>query len=139
MQLVEATAQLRRGVVGALVAVPAPVPQLAVVAGGGDHRSSELVLQRVEDDDDPRRAHALPERSNDPAPLAGGEAVADRRRQPPERSVGQARGVDGDDAARGEQVLGLVAQDEALERRGQQQHADRAVRARVARSHGRAG
>ena len=64
------------GVVGDLVAVPAPVPELGVRVLG-DQPARERILQRVEDDDRARDA-GQPQ----PPRLGRGEPVADRRRQP---------------------------------------------------------
>ena len=55
----------------------------------------------------------------------GGERVAEAERHAREGPVGHPRRVDRDDAVGAQQVVGLVAQDEALQRRGQQQDADR--------------
>ena len=137
VQLLQPRALARRGVVGDLVAVPAPVPELGVRVLG-DQPARERVLQRVEDHDRARDA-GQPQ----PPRLGGGEAVGDRRRQPQVRAVGHARRLDGDDARGGQQILGLVAQDEGLELAREQQDADRrrlvaARRARRARRRRRA-
>ena len=71
------------------------------------------------------RGSPAAQRAQQAAGLAGGEPVGDRAGQAHRRAVAHARRVDGDDAVGAQQVLGLVAQDEALERRGQEQHADR--------------
>ena len=86
---------------------------------------AELVLQRVEDDDDARLAGPAAQRAHQAPGLAGGDRVADAERHPREGAVGHPRRVDGDHAVGAQQVLGLVAQDEALQRRGEQQDADR--------------
>ena len=119
VQLLQPLALARRGVVGDLVAVPAPVPELGVRVLG-DQAARERVLQRVEDHDRARHA-GQPQ----PPRLGGGEAVADRRGQPQVRAVGHPRGLDGDDARARQQVLGLVAQDERLELAREQQDRDR--------------
>ena len=54
-----------------------------------------------------------------------GQAVPDRCRQPQVGAVGHAGGLDRDHAGRVHEVLGLVAQDEALELSGEQEDADR--------------
>ena len=73
VQHVEALALALGRVVGALEAIPAPVPQLA--AGGlGHDRAGQLVLQRVEDHHHPRLAQAPAQRAHQPARLARGDA-----------------------------------------------------------------
>ena len=85
-------------------------------------RARQRVLQRVEDDERAReagQAHA--------ARLDHGEAVGERLPEPRGAAVGQPRRIDGGHARGGEQVLGALAQRERLQRRGQQQHAQRPV------------
>ena len=72
----------RGGVVGGLVAVPAPVPELGVGVLG-DQPARERVLQRVEDHDHARHA-GQPQ----PPRLRRREPVGDRRRQPQVGAVG---------------------------------------------------
>ena len=72
----------------------------------------------MEDDHDPD----VLERAAQPAGLAAPHADRDRVGHPAERAVGHARGLERDDARRLEQVARRLAQDEALERRGQEQH-----------------
>ena len=74
VQLLQPVALARRGVVGDLVAVPAPVPELGVGVLG-DQAAGERVLERVEDHDRARDA-GQPQ----PARLGRGEPVGDRRR-----------------------------------------------------------
>jgi hypothetical protein len=112
------------GVVGALEAIPAPVPQLAA-GRQGDDRARQLVLQRVEDHDHARLAQAAAQRAHEAPSLARRDGVADPERHPRERAIGHPRGIHGDHAVGAQQVLGLVAQDEALQWRGEQQDADR--------------
>ena len=74
-----------RGVVGHLVAVPAPVPELA--AGQRvQQRARERVLQRVEDDDDARVAAAQRRSSRRACSPASRAAAARRQRAPTRRS-----------------------------------------------------
>jgi hypothetical protein len=68
---------------------------------------------------------AAAQRAHQTARLARGDAVADGRRHARERAVGHARRIDRDDAVGAQKVLRLVVQDEALQRRGEQQDADR--------------
>ena len=133
VHLREPRAHARRGVVGHLVAVPAPVPELA--AGHRvDHRAGHGLLERVEDDDDARGAAA--ERAQEATRLQRGEPGRRARRQARVGAVRHAARAERDHPRRAQQVLGLVAQDEALERRGQEQHAERRRAAWSARAHG---
>ena len=52
------------------------------------------------------------------------DAIAQRAGQPRDRAVGHARRIGGDDAVGAQQVAGLVGEDEALQRAGQQQQGD---------------
>ena len=104
-----------------LVTVPAPVPELGLRIAP-EERAGQRPLQRVEHDDRARATGQL-----EPARLGGGERVGEAHGQPAERAVGHARGLEGDDAVGAQEVLGLLAQDEALQRAGQQQHGDVAV------------
>ena len=95
------------------------VPELGV--GVDVHeRPRQRVLERVEDDQrarDPRQPH--------PARLHGRDGVRERLAEPRGARVRQPRRVDGGHARRGQQVLGALAQLEHLERRRQQQQAQR--------------
>ena len=102
-----------------LVAVPAPVPQLRVRVVGDQPRASgywsgwkiTIAARHAGQPQPPRLLAARP------SPTEAG--------QPQVGAVGHPRGLDGDDARRAQQVLGLVAQDEPLERAREQQDRDR--------------
>jgi hypothetical protein len=76
----------------------------------------------MEDDD---RARAPGQRNA--ARLAGGQRLGQALREAPERAVRDACRLDRDDAVGAQQVLGLLAQDELLQRARQEQDGDRAV------------
>ena len=114
-------AHLRRRVVGDLVAIPAPVPQLRA-RHREQQRARQRPLHRMEDDDGPQVAG---DRAQQPPRRATREHVANERRQPRDGAVAHARRVGGDDPRRAHEVARLVLEDEALQRPGQQQHDSR--------------
>jgi hypothetical protein len=123
VQLGEPRAEPRPGVVRHLVPVPAPVPELGL-RPRGDDRARERPLHRVEDDDGAQVPVEPPQQA-----LRGRtrQPRGDGRGHPGERPVAHGRRVGGDDALGAQEVLCLVAQDERLERAGEQQQADRSA------------
>jgi hypothetical protein len=97
------------------------VPELGVRVHAA-HRPGQRVLIGVEDDERARVA-----RQAQPPRLHGGDPVRHRLADPRERGVGDPRRVDGRHARGGQQVLGALAHRALLERRGQQQQAQRAL------------
>ena len=105
-----------RRVVGLLVAVPAAVPELGVRVAGRAPRGPAGTGSGWKI----ATAAGVPgRRSRRPCAAARPSAIASGSRA--ERAIGQPRGIDRDDARRLQQVLGLVAEDEGLERPGEQQ------------------
>ena len=124
VQLGQPRAHARARVARLLVAVPAPVPQLAALAGLRDGGAGDEVLQRVEDHDGAGGAAAA-QGAHEPPPGRGAQRRRQRLGHAAVDPIGQARRIDRDDANGAQQVDGLVTQDEALQRAGEQQHAKR--------------
>ena len=106
MQVGEHRTGLLVGVVGGLVAIPTPVPELAAFTRLTDELARERLLHGVEDHDDADphvvAAAAVPTRDATPEPLqqaprlAARHTVAHGLRQARERPVGNLRRVDRD-------------------------------------------
>jgi hypothetical protein len=124
VQLGQALAHVRAGVVGVLVAVPAAVPELAVVDARED-LPREQHLDRVEDDDDLGPVAVALQRLEQALGHPARQRVAQPVRQAGQRAVGDPRWVDGHDAVGAQQVLGLLAQDEGVQLAREQQQAER--------------
>jgi hypothetical protein len=105
------------GVIRHLVAIPAPVPELRG-RGQVEQPEGERHLEGMEDDDRCGLAGKRPEQA---AGLTAPEAEPERGGEAADRAVGHTRRLDGEGARRLEQVFGLVAQDEGLQRARQQE------------------
>ena len=96
----EPRAALRRRVVGVVEAVPAPVPELGVLAArpGVEERPGQRPLDGMEDDDDPRPA-APEQRPHEALGRPARDEVRHRVRHPQRRAVRDGRRIRGHDAA----------------------------------------